>query len=202
MDSGTTPHPLGSYFRSLKEIMLVFKLLVSNSNVGMSHKANSRCMKIAFLSRYMINSYWLIEAFILIIQWYTLYKIYTYKIYKWECGVFCINSFFEHHQKPHRQLWHAACGLQNTSIILCFKWLASILDILHFYSNYSFILFPQVDLANSISRRIREKQGEISDDETIRFKSYLVRFSVALYHYSWRKIKFNYSLRRDLISLH
>lgn len=39
--------------------------------------------------------------------------------------------------------------------------------------------FFQVDLANSISRRIREKQGEITDDETIRFKSYLMSLGIS-----------------------
>jgi hypothetical protein len=33
---------------------------------------------------------------------------------------------------------------------------------------------PMVALANTISRKIRDKQGEVSDDETIRFKSYLM----------------------------
>ncbi len=43
--------------------------------------------------------------------------------------------------------------------------------------------FIQVDLANQISRRIREKQGEISDDETIRFKSYLVIIFDYCFHF-------------------
>jgi hypothetical protein len=34
-------------------------------------------------------------------------------------------------------------------------------------------------LANTISRRIREKQGEISDDETVRFKSYLMSLGIS-----------------------
>ncbi len=33
-------------------------------------------------------------------------------------------------------------------------------------------------MANTISRKIREKQGEISDDETVRFKSYLMSLGI------------------------
>lgn len=37
---------------------------------------------------------------------------------------------------------------------------------------------PMVALANTISRKIREKQGDISDDETVRFKSYLMSLGI------------------------
>jgi ESCRT-II complex subunit VPS36 len=38
---------------------------------------------------------------------------------------------------------------------------------------------PMVALANTISRKIRDKQGEVSDDETIRFKSYLMSLGIS-----------------------
>ena len=37
---------------------------------------------------------------------------------------------------------------------------------------------PMVKLANSISTKIREKQGEITEDETVQFKSYLLSLGV------------------------
>ena len=36
-----------------------------------------------------------------------------------------------------------------------------------------------MSLANSIAKRIRDTQGEISDDETIRFKSYLMSLGIS-----------------------
>lgn len=48
---------------------------------------------------------------------------------------------------------------------------------LHYFLTFFFLDF-KVDLANTISRRIREKQGEITDDETIRFKSYLMSLGI------------------------
>ena len=38
---------------------------------------------------------------------------------------------------------------------------------------------PMVNLANTISRKIREKQGDVSDDETVRFKSYLMSLGIS-----------------------
>ena len=37
---------------------------------------------------------------------------------------------------------------------------------------------PMVKLAQSISTKIREKQGEITEDETIQFKSYLLSLGI------------------------
>ena len=38
---------------------------------------------------------------------------------------------------------------------------------------------PMVALANKMSKSIREKQGEVSDDETIQFKSYLMSMGIS-----------------------
>ena len=35
---------------------------------------------------------------------------------------------------------------------------------------------PMVALSKSISTKIRDKQGEINEDETVQFKSYLLRY--------------------------
>ena len=37
---------------------------------------------------------------------------------------------------------------------------------------------PMVKLAQSISTKIREKQGEITEDETVQFKSYLLSLGI------------------------
>ena len=37
---------------------------------------------------------------------------------------------------------------------------------------------PMVKLAQSISTKIREKQGEITEDETVKFKSYLLSLGI------------------------
>ena len=38
---------------------------------------------------------------------------------------------------------------------------------------------PMVKLANQITRKIKEKQGDVSDDETVRFKSYLMSLGIS-----------------------
>lgn len=38
---------------------------------------------------------------------------------------------------------------------------------------------PMVALANTMSKKIREKQGDVSDDETIQFKSYLMSMGIS-----------------------
>ena len=44
---------------------------------------------------------------------------------------------------------------------------------------------PMVALSKSISTKIRDKQGEITEDETVQFKSYLLRcyHLILLNHY-------------------
>jgi len=38
---------------------------------------------------------------------------------------------------------------------------------------------PMVSLANTLSKKIRDKQGELSEDETVRFKSYLMSLGIS-----------------------
>ena len=38
---------------------------------------------------------------------------------------------------------------------------------------------PMVTLANNLSKKIRDKQGNVSEDETVRFKSYLMSLGIA-----------------------
>ena len=38
---------------------------------------------------------------------------------------------------------------------------------------------PIVNLANNMSKKIREKQGDVSDDETVQFKSYLMSLGIS-----------------------
>ena len=38
---------------------------------------------------------------------------------------------------------------------------------------------PMVSLANTLSKKIRDKQGDLSEDETVRFKSYLMSLGIS-----------------------
>ena len=48
---------------------------------------------------------------------------------------------------------------------------------------------PMVALANKMSKRIREKKGDVSDDETIQFKSYLMSMVCFIHKLSVNSLK-------------